>query len=432
MSPERGISEQDYLAFKNRVLADLIQQLDSKFLDTSDAASLRLRVEAMVEQKIHEDKLPYSRSVRLALVTGIADELLGYGPIEQALRDPTISEIMVNGPKTVYVERVGKLELTKIQFRDDSHVRQIIDRIVTPLGRRIDESSPMVDARLPDGSRVNAIIPPLALDGPALTIRKFGKHKLTAEDLVQYGSITAQMITFLAACVHIKLNILVSGGTGSGKTTLLNVLSGFIPDGERIITIEDAAELRLQKPHVVRLESRPSNIEGRGEIKIRDLVRNCLRMRPDRIVVGECRGGESLDMLQAMNTGHDGSITTLHANTPRDCLTRLETMVMMAGMELPSRAIRENIASAIHLVVQIARLSDGSRKVVSITEVQGMEGQLVTLQDLFVFRQTGVSEDGRVQGRMEPTNLTPKFLPRFAAAGINMPPEIFSGGKGGI
>ena len=425
MPPERGISEQDYLAFKNRVLADLIQQLDSKFLDTSDASNLRLRVEALVEQKIHEDKLPYSRSVRLALVTEIADELLGYGPIESALRDPTISEVMVNGPKMIYVERNGKLELTKIQFRDDSHVRQIIDRIVTPLGRRIDESSPMVDARLPDGSRVNAIIPPLALDGPTLTIRKFGKHKLTAEDLVQYGAVTAQMMTFLAACVHIKLNILVSGGTGSGKTTLLNVLSGFIPDGERIVTVEDAAELRLQKPHVVRLESRPSNIEGKGEIKIRDLVRNCLRMRPDRIVVGECRGGESLDMLQAMNTGHDGSITTLHANTPRDCLARLETMVMMAGMDLPAKAIREQIASAIHLIVQVTRLSDGSRKITSITEVQGMEGQMVTLQDLFTFRQTGVGEDGRVQGRMEPTGLVPKFMPRFAAAGINMPSEIF-------
>ena len=275
-----------------------------------------------------------------------------------------------------------------------------------------------------------SFIPPLALDGPALTIRKFGKHKLTAEDLIKYGSVTAPMVVFLAACVHIKLNILVSGGTGSGKTTLLNVLSGFIPDGERIITIEDAAELRLQKPHVVRLESRPSNIEGKGEIKIRDLVRNCLRMRPDRIVVGECRGGESLDMLQAMNTGHDGSITTLHANTPRDCLARLETMVMMAGMDLPARAIREQIASAIHLIVQVTRLSDGSRKVTSITEVQGMEGQMVTLQDLFVFRQVGLGEDGRVQGKMEPTGLVPKFLPRFAAAGINVPPEIF-GSRGG-
>jgi pilus assembly protein CpaF len=430
MPPERGISEQDYLAFKNRVLADLIQQLDAKFLDTSDAANLRLRVEALVEQKIHEDKLPYSRNVRMALVTEIADELLGFGPIESALRDPTVSEVMVNGPKTVYVERSGKLELTKIQFRDDNHVRQIIDRIVTPLGRRIDESSPMVDARLPDGSRVNAIIPPLALDGSALTIRKFGKHKLTPEDLVQYGSVTPAMITFLSACVHIKLNILVSGGTGSGKTTLLNVLSGFIPDGERIVTIEDAAELRLQKPHVVRLESRPSNIEGKGEIKIRDLVRNCLRMRPDRIVVGECRGGESLDMLQAMNTGHDGSITTLHANTPRDCLARLETMVMMAGMDLPARAIREQIASAIHLIVQVTRLSDGSRKVTSVTEVQGMEGQMVTLQDLFVFRQSSVSEDGRVIGKMEATGLVPKFMPRFAAAGINLPTELFMG-RGG-
>ena len=425
MALEREISQQDYLAFKNRVLTDLVQQLDSKFMETSDPASLRLRVEALVEEKIHEEKLPYSRSVRLRLVTEIADELLGYGPIEGLLRDQTITEVMVNGPKTVYIERSGKLEQTNIQFRDESHLRQIIDRIVTPLGRRIDESSPMVDARLPDGSRVNAIIPPLSLDGAALTIRKFGKHKLNADDLIKLGSITPQMVAFLAACVRIKLNVLVSGGTGSGKTTLLNVLSGFIPPGERIVTIEDAAELRLQQPHVVRLEARPANIEGKGEIRIRDLVRNCLRMRPDRIVVGECRGGESLDMLQAMNTGHDGSITTLHANTPRDGLARLETMVMMAGMDLPSRAIREQISSAIHLIVQVARLSDGTRKVTSITEVQGMEGQVVTLQDLFIFRQTGVSDEGRVQGTMESTGLMPRFMPRFAAAGIDLPPELF-------
>jgi len=425
MSIEREISPQVYLAFKNRVLSDLVQELDEKFLEKTDQATLRLKVEALVEQKIHDEKLPFSRAVRLSLITDIADELLGYGPLEPLLRDQTITEIMVNGPHTVYVERNGKIERASIRFRDEAHLRQVIDRIVTPLGRRIDESSPMVDARLPDGSRVNAIIPPLALDGSALTIRKFGKNRLTPDDLVRLGSITPPMVAFLAACVRIKLNILVSGGTGSGKTTLLNILSGFIPPGERIVTIEDAAELRLQQPHVVRLEARPANIEGRGQISIRDLVRNALRMRPDRIVVGECRGGEALDMLQAMNTGHDGSLTTLHANSPRDCTSRLETMVMMAGMELPSRAIREQIASAIHLIVQVSRMSDGTRKVVSITEVQGMEGQVITLQDLFVFRQRTVDEQGRVIGEIEPTGLIPKFHHRFATAGINLPANIF-------
>jgi pilus assembly protein CpaF len=425
MAWEREISPQVYLAFKNRVLTDLVQQFDDKSLETADQAALRLRVEALVEQKIYDEKLPFSRSVRLALISDIADELLGYGPLEALLRDQTITEIMVNGPSVIYVERNGKIELANVQFRDSTHLRQVIDRIVTPLGRRIDESSPMVDARLPDGSRVNAIIPPLALDGPTLTIRKFGQHRLTADDLIKLGSITPAMVSFLAACVRIKLNILVSGGTGSGKTTLLNVLSSFIPPGERIVTIEDAAELRLQQPHIVRLEARPANIEGKGEVRIRDLVRNSLRMRPDRIVVGECRSGEALDMLQAMNTGHDGSLTTLHANSPRDCTSRLETMVMMAGMELPSRAIREQIASAIHLIVQVSRMSDGSRKVISITEVQGMEGQVITLQDLFTFRQTTVDEQGRVQGAMEATGLIPKFFHRFATAGINLPPDIF-------
>ncbi|MBI5396684.1 MAG: CpaF family protein [Verrucomicrobia bacterium] len=425
MSVEREISPQVYLAFKNRVLTDLVQELDEKFMEKTDQASLRLRVETLVEQKIHDEKLPFSRAVRLSLITDIADELLGYGPLEAPLRDQTITEIMINGPQVVYVERNGKIERAAIHFRDEAHLRQVIDRIVTPLGRRIDESSPMVDARLPDGSRVNAIIPPLALDGSVLTIRKFGKHRLTPDDLVRLGSITPQMVAFVAACVRIKLNVLVSGGTGSGKTTLLNVLSSFIPPGERIVTIEDAAELRLQQPHCVRLEARPANIEGKGLIGIRDLVRNALRMRPDRIVVGECRGGEALDMLQAMNTGHDGSLTTLHANTPRDCTSRLETMVMMAGMELPSRAIREQIASAIQLIVQVARLSDGSRKVISVTEVQGMEGQVITLQDLFVFRQTNVDAQGRVVGQMESTGLLPKFYHRFATAGINLPAEIF-------
>ena len=332
---------------------------------------------------------------------------------------------MVNRPDQVYCERFGKLELTDIQFRDYEHIRHVIDKIVTPLGRRVDESSPMVDARLPDGSRVNAIVPPLSLNGPVLTIRKFSVDPYTVEDLIGFGTITQGMAAFLAACVKVKLNIIVSGGSGAGKTTLLNVLSSFIPEGERVVTVEDAAELKLHQPHVVRLESRPPNIEGRGEVKIRDLVRNCLRMRPDRIVVGEVRGGEALDMLQAMNTGHEGSISTIHSNSPRDALARMETMVMMSGMELPSRAIREQIAAAIHLIVQIARLSDGSRKVASVSEVQGMEGNVIVLQDLFTFQQKGVGEGGKVLGTMQATGMVPRFIDRFTAAGVRLPNEIF-------
>jgi pilus assembly protein CpaF len=332
---------------------------------------------------------------------------------------------MVNRPDQVYCERFGKLELTDIQFRDYDHIRHVIDKIVTPLGRRVDESSPMVDARLPDGSRVNAIVPPLSLTGPVLTIRKFSVDPYTVDDLIGFGSITQGMATFLAACVKVKLNVIVSGGTGSGKTTLLNVLSSFIPEGERIVTIEDAAELKLHQPHTVRLESRPPNIEGRGEIKIRDLVRNSLRMRPDRIIIGEVRGGEALDMLQAMNTGHEGSISTVHANSARDGLSRLETMVMMSGMDLPSRAIREQIASAIHLIVQIARQTDGSRKVIAVSEVQGMEGNVIVLQDLFLYQQKGVGEAGKVLGTMQATGMVPKFIDRFNSAGVHLPSEIF-------
>jgi pilus assembly protein CpaF len=425
MPPTPEISGQLYVESKNAILGYLVQNIDQKLLEKGDEALLRRRVEELVEEKLRADKLPFSRQIRNRLVSDMADEILGYGPIEPLLRDPTVTEVMVNRPDQVYCERFGKLELTDITFRDYEHIRHVIDKIVTPLGRRVDESSPMVDARLPDGSRVNAIIPPLSLNGPVLTIRKFSVDPYTVEDLIGFGTLTQGMAAFLAACVKIKLNILVSGGSGAGKTTLLNVLSSFIPEGERIVTVEDAAELKLHQPHVVRLESRPPNIEGKGEVKIRDLVRNCLRMRPDRIVVGECRGGEALDMLQAMNTGHEGSISTIHANTSRDALSRLETMVMMAGMELPSRAIREQVASAIHLIVQIGRLSDGSRKVISVSEVQGMEGNVIVLQDLFTFQQKGVGEGGKVLGTMQATGMVPKFADRFTAAGVHLPNEIF-------
>jgi pilus assembly protein CpaF len=425
MASTPEISTQLYVESKNAILAYLVQNIDQKLLEKGDEALLRRRVEELVEEKLRSEKLPFSRQMRNRLVSDMADEILGFGPIEPLLRDPTVTEVMVNRPDQVYCERFGKLELTDIQFRDYEHIRHVIDKIVTPLGRRVDESSPMVDARLPDGSRVNAIVSPLSLNGPVLTIRKFSVDPYTVEDLIGFGTITQGMAAFLAACVKVKLNILVSGGSGAGKTTLLNVLSSFIPEGERVVTVEDAAELKLHQPHVVRLESRPPNIEGKGEIRIRDLVRNCLRMRPDRIVVGEVRGGEALDMLQAMNTGHEGSISTIHSNSPRDALARLETMVMMSGMDLPSRAIREQVAAAIHLIVQITRLSDGSRKVASVCEIQGMEGNVIVLQDLFTFQQKGVGEGGKVLGTMQATGMVPKFIDRFTAAGIRLPNEIF-------
>jgi len=359
------------------------------------------------------------------IISQIKDDVLGFGPINPLIQDPDVTEIMVNGPRQVYVERKGKLELTKISFRDDAHVLRVIERIVSPLGRRIDESSPMVDARLPDGSRVNAIIPPLSLVGPCITIRKFSKDPFQVADLVRFGTLTPEIAKFLESCVKAKLNIVVSGGTGSGKTTTLNVLSSFIPNGERVVTIEDAAELQMRQEHVITLETRPANIEGRGAVTMRDLVRNSLRMRPERIVVGEVRGGEALDMLQAMNTGHDGSLTTGHANSPRDMLARLETMVLMAGMDLPVRAIREQISAAVDLVVQQSRLRDGSRKITYITEVLGMEGDKIILQDIFRYSQNGVDERGRLVGAFKPTGIKPKFMEKLAAAGIRIPEEIF-------
>jgi pilus assembly protein CpaF len=362
---------------------------------------------------------------REQIIRQIKDDVLGYGPINSLIQDPEVTEIMVNGPKQVYVERKGKLELAKVSFRDDAHVLRVIERIVSPLGRRIDESSPMVDARLPDGSRVNAIIPPLSLTGPCITVRKFAKDPFQVADLVRFGTFTPEIAKFLESCVKGKLNIVVSGGTGSGKTTTLNVLSSFIPDDERIVTIEDAAELQLRQAHVITLETRPANIEGKGAITMRDLVRNSLRMRPERIVVGEVRGGEALDMLQAMNTGHDGSLTTGHANSPRDMLARLETMVLMAGMDLPVRAIREQISAAVDLIVQQSRLRDGSRKITYITEVLGMEGDKIVLQDIFRYVQTGADERGRLTGSFKATGIKPKFIDKLTASGIKVPEEIF-------
>ncbi len=412
-----------YVDIKTRVQNRLIAEIDPQ-MDMSQTDQVRTQIEELFDQILAEESIILSRAERQRLFESIVAEILGYGPIEPLLADESVTEIMVNGAKQIYVERGGKLVKTNAVFESDDHVLRIIDRIVAPLGRRVDESQPYVDARLPDGSRVNAIIPPLAINGPTLTIRKFSKKPLTIENLIQFGSITPEAVEFLRACVIARLNIVVSGGTGSGKTTLLNILSGFIPEDERIITVENAAELQLRQDHVVTLESRPANIEGKGAVEIRDLVINCLRMRPDRIVVGECRGGEALDMLQAMNTGHDGSLTTAHANSPRDTIARLETMCLMAGMDLPVRAIREQIASAVDLIVQQARLRDGTRKVINITEVQGMEGDVVVMQDIFQFEQTAF-EGGKVIGRLKPTGIRPKFMDRIEEAGIRLPPNIF-------
>jgi pilus assembly protein CpaF len=397
-------------------------------MDVTRTDEVRRTIQDLFEQILAEENIVLSRPERARLFEQIAAEILGFGPLQPLLEDDTITEIMVNGPKNVYVERKGKLHRVPVTFENNDHVMRIIDRIVAPLGRRIDESSPYVDARLQDGSRVNAVIPPISLVGPTLTIRKFSKNPITVEQLIQFGSISPEAIQFLKACVEARLNILISGGTGSGKTTLLNVMSGFIPGDERIITIENAAELQLRQEHVVTLESRPPNIEGRGEITIRDLVINSLRMRPERIIVGECRGGETLDMLQAMNTGHDGSMTTAHANSPRDALARVETMCLMAGMDLPVRAIREQVASAIDLICQQERMRDGTRKVTTITEVSGMEGDVVTMTDIFVFEQTGM-ENGKIVGRLRPTGLRPKFMDKIETAGINLPPSIFGIGE---
>jgi pilus assembly protein CpaF len=408
---------------KFRIQSRVIQDLDPK-LDLANQVEVRRQIEEIFGRVIDEEGLALTRAERVRMLEQITDEIIGLGPMEPLLRDETVTEIMVNGPRQVYIERAGRLELTNVVFQNDDHVMRIIDRIISPIGRRIDESSPMVDARLTDGSRVNAIIPPLSLIGPVITVRKFSASPFTVDDLIRFGTSTPEMFDFLRACVEARLNIFVSGGTGSGKTTTLNVLSSFIPNDERIITVEDAAELQLRQEHVVTLESRPSNIEGKGAVPIRELVKNCLRMRPDRIIVGECRGGEALDMLQAMNTGHDGSMSTGHANSPRDMLARLETMVLMAGVDLPLRAIREQVSSAVDLIVHQSRLKDGTRRIVNITEVQGMEGDVIVMQDVFVFEQTGVVE-GKIQGRLRPTGIRPKFVEKFEVMGIHLPRGLF-------
>ena len=415
---------------REQIQDELIVRMDLKRLTASgiDREGLERQARAKIAEIVAEvqrsGKLPRTIDAE-RIKKEVFDEALRLGPLEDLLADQSVTEIMVNGPHQVYVERNGKLELTDLQFSDDASVMAIIERIVAPLGRRIDESQPYVDARLKDGSRVNAIIPPLSLVGPSITIRKFAKKKLTVEDFIRFGTWNADAAAFMEVCVKLRKNIIVAGGTGSGKTTLLNLLSSFIPPTERIVTVEDAAELKLEQPHVVRLEARPANVEGKGAVTIRDLVRNCLRMRPDRIIVGECRGGEALDMLQAMNTGHDGSLTTVHANSPRDVVSRLETMVLMSGMELPSRAIREQIASAVDIIIHESRLADGSRKVTAITEVTNLEGQQIVMQDLFAFRQTGVDANGKIIGEFKPTGAMPTFFDTLRSRGLSLDPRMF-------
>jgi len=411
---------------KSTVHRHLLTQTEFAVLQRMTREQLAERISQLTQQAVADFGLTLGSRLVTAVEQEVIYEVLGYGPVQTLIDDPQITEIMVNGPHQVFIERDGRLQLTNRHFADDDHVMRIIEKIIAPLGRRLDESVPMVDARLPDGSRVNAIIPPLAINGPCLTIRKFSADPYTPEDLVSFGTMSAQIGDFLEACVNSRLNMLVSGGTGSGKTTTLNALSSFVPADERIVTIEDAAELQLQQSHVITLESRPSNAEGKGEIAIRSLMRNSLRMRPDRIIVGEVRGGEALDMLQAMNTGHDGSMSTLHSNSPRDSLARMETMVMMAGMELPSSAIREQIASALHLIVHQNRLRDGSRRITSVTEVQRMEGEGIVLQDLFVFKRQGIDEDGNVIGRHTAIGVRPLFVDILQAEGYDLSADVFT------
>ena len=420
---QAGLSQADLIRLKKYLIVTLKRALESEGIPAPQReAFINQRILLILEQA--KVKLP--EVTHNQILEQVLNDLLGFGPIQDLLDDPEVSEIMVNGPKNIFVERKGRLSRVDTAFDNDEHVLRLIERIVQPLGRRVDADSPTVDARLPDGSRVNAVVSPVAIDGPSITIRKFSKERLQIADLIRFGSLTEGMAEFLRACVVARFNIVISGGTGSGKTTLLNVLSGYIPENERIITIEDAAELQLQQDHVMRMETKSANPDGRGAVTIRDLVRNSLRMRPDRIVVGECRGGEALDMLQAMNTGHDGSLTTVHSNAPRDALARLETLVLMAGMELPIKVIRQQISSAVDLIVQITRLKDGQRRVTAVTEVGGMEGEMVILTDIFKFEQTGMAEDGKVMGILKPTGIRPLFTPRLEAAGFKLGFEVFA------
>ncbi|HEV2915013.1 MAG TPA: CpaF family protein [Pyrinomonadaceae bacterium] len=417
--------QHSFQEMKSRLHRALINRMDLTKLGALAPDQVNAEVSRLAEGVLAAEAMPLSTVERERLVNEVRHELFGLGPLEPLLADPTISDILVNSHSNIYIERRGKLEATNVAFKDDEHLMRVIERIVSSVGRRIDESSPMVDARLQDGSRVNAIIPPLSIDGPVLSIRRFGTEPLRMSALIEKQAVTRDIADMLEMCVKARLNVLISGGTGAGKTTLLNALSAYIPSDERIVTIEDSAELQLQQPHVVRLETRPPNIEGRGEVTQRDLVRNALRMRPDRIVIGEVRGGESIDMLQAMNTGHDGSLTTVHANTPRDALTRLETMIQMTGMRLSDRAMRQQIASAIQMVVQAARLSDGTRRITSISEVTGMEGDTITMQEIFQFERTGVDREGRVVGRFRATGIRPRFAERLKACGLQMPRIMF-------
>jgi pilus assembly protein CpaF len=420
-----GTGQHSFQEMKARLHRTLINRMDLTKLSSLSSEQVHAEVSRLAEVVLAQEAMPLSAAERERLVNDVQHELFGLGPLEPLLKDPTVSDILVNAHDTIYIERRGKIEATNVRFKDDEHLMRVIERIVSSVGRRIDESSPMVDARLQDGSRVNAIIPPLAIDGPVLSIRRFGADPLKMAALVENKALTRDIADMLQMVVHARLNILISGGTGAGKTTLLNALSAFIPENERIVTIEDSAELQLQQPHVVRLETRPPNIEGKGEVTQRDLVRNALRMRPDRIVIGEVRGGEAIDMLQAMNTGHDGSLTTIHANTPRDALARLETMIQMTGMRLSDRAMRQQIASALNLVVQAARLSDGSRRVTSISEVTGMEGETITMQEIFMFERTGVDQQGQVIGRFRPTGIRPRFAERLKSCGLQLPRVFF-------
>ena len=426
---DQSVQQAYYEDLKATVHTRVIELLDLTVASSMKQEQLEQELTRLVEQILQEDKVALNQRERGQMVQDILDEVTGLGPLEPLLKDPTINDILVNTHARVYVERYGKLERTTVRFRDETHLRRIIERIVARMGRRVDESSPMVDARLADGSRVNAIIPPLAIDGSCVSIRKFSKDPLQVSDLVEKQSFTPEIAELLRGIVRARLNVLISGGTGTGKTTILNILSGFIPATERIVTIEDAAELQLRQDHVVRLETRPANIEGKGEYSQRELVKNALRMRPDRIVVGEVRGAETVDMLQAMNTGHDGSLTTVHANSARDALTRIETMVAMAGFDLPSKALRHYISSALDVIVQLSRLSDGSRKVVSVQEVAGMEGDVVTMQEIFTFEQTGVDQHGKVKGRFRATGIRPKFAEKFRSMGIQIPNELFDAAK---